>query len=181
MNLEVLLIGLCKATFGLMIALTLIATVSRVLRRLLRWGDINQQVMQGNIAAGILHASSLIALALLVQHSVVATFTAMDILYRGAEVSLLMLETFAIYGVSHIVIALLVGALGLALGSWIFDFMTEDLQEMSEVRNGNIAAALVMSSVLIVLSILLSPGLSMMLDGLLPLPELGRDVFVTPS
>ena len=181
MNFDLLVVGLLKTSFGVVTAIVLVALAARLLGRLLRWGDIDAQVMHGNVAAGILYASSLIALGLLVQHAVSATFTAMDLMYRGEPSQLGMLATFALYAFGHVSIALLVGALALALGCWAFDRMTAGIEEVAEVRKGNIAAAVVMGGVLILIAMLAAPGLTTMLDGLLPIPQLGRDVLHLPS
>ncbi|MCO4763493.1 MAG: DUF350 domain-containing protein, partial [Myxococcales bacterium] len=68
----------------------------------------------------------------------------------------------------------------LAFGTGVFSRLTRGVDELQEIREGNVAPALVLAAVMVVLALLAAPGLQMALDGLLPLPELGRDLMVTP-
>ena len=181
MNADIFWAGLAHVTFGLVTALVMITLVAQLLGRLVGWGDIRQQVTAGNAAAGILYGGALLALGILVQRAVSATFTAMDLLYRGATVHLGIFVDFLRYALGHVGISMLIGAIVLAVGARGFDRLTVGIDEFAEVKNGNVAAAIVLACVLIVVALLVSPGLSTMLDGLLPFPDLARDVIIPPS
>lgn len=81
----------------------------------------------------------------------------------------------------HVGIALLVGAVVIALGTALFNRLTKGVDEMREVRAGNAAPALVLAAVIVVLALVTAPGLRTTLDGMLPIPELQRDVLPMPS
>ena len=74
-----------------------------------------------------------------------------------------------------------VGVIVLALGTFLFTRLTRGVDELEEIRKGNLAPALVLAAVMVVLAMMTAPGLRMALDGLLPLPVLGRDQVVAPS
>lgn len=181
MNSTYFFIGLAKVAFGVLVAVLGIFLGTRIFARAIGMKDLDQELAKGNTAAGVLVASAIVALGLLSQHAVVATFSAMDLAYRNQGFEPQMLAAFTIYGLAHVLTSYLVGLVVLVLGKSIFSRMTRGVDEMGEIRKGNVAPALVLGGVVIVLAMMTAPGLEMALTGLLPLPTLGRDELLGPS
>ncbi len=181
MNASLFILGLGKVVFGILVGAAGIFSASRLLGRMIRWGDTESEIKRGNVAAAVLEAAALIAFGLLVQHAVTATFTAMDLTYRGQPPRPAMIARFALYGLLHAGVSLTVGACALAIGAWIFGKLTRGVDEIAEVRKGNVGPALVLGAVLVVMALVTAPGLQMALEGLIPLPTLDRDELVAPS
>lgn len=181
MNASLLLVGLLKALFGIVVGAGGIWAASRALHRLIGSGELNASQREGNVAIGILKGGSLIALALLLQRAVISTFDAMDLMYRDAEINALAMRHIATYALIHVGMSVVVGACVLALGTFLFTKLTRDLDEMAEIRKGNVAPAIVLAAVMVVLAIMTAPGLEMALEGLIPMPELGRDQVAGPA
>lgn len=181
MNASLFLIGIGKVIFGIVVGAAGVFSASRLLGRMVRWGDADAELKKGNVAAAVLEASALVAFGILVQHAVSSTFSAMDLMYRGQPPAPPMLLRFAVYGLVHAGISLLVGAGALAVGAWIFGRLTRGVDELAEVRRGNVAPALVLGAVMVVMALVTAPGLQTALDGMLPLPTLDRDELVSPS
>lgn len=181
MSMSLFLTGLAKVAFGILVGALGIFLSSRVLHRLLRSGASDDEQRKGNIAHGVLYASSLVALGLLVQHAVEATFSAMDLMYRGRELSTPMLTKFGMYALVHVTFSLAVGAGVVALGALIYTYLTRGVDELAEIKKGNVSPALVLGAVMIVMAMMTAPGLQTALDGLLPLPTLARDHMLAPS
>ncbi len=181
MNTALLLVGLAKAAFGILVGAVGIFVASRMLHRLLGSGAIDDHTKSGNVAIGVLKAGSLVALGILLQHAVSATFDAMDLMYRDQSINAVVLGRFSTYASLHVGLSMLVGALVLAGGTFLFTKLTRGVDEMAEIRKGNVAPAVVLAAVMIVLALLTAPGLQTALDGLLPLPALGRDQVTAPS
>lgn len=175
------LIGLGKVAFGILVGAAGIFCASRLLNRLVRWGESDAELRRGNMAVAVLEASALVAFGILVQHAVGATFSAMDLMYRGRDLSGAMAGRFAVYGLVHVSVSLVVGTFALATGGWIFARLTRGVDELAEVRKGNVAPALVLGAVMVVMALVVAPGLQTALDGLLPLPTLAADELVAPS
>jgi uncharacterized membrane protein YjfL (UPF0719 family) len=175
------LMGLGKVAFGIVVGAAGIFVASRLLGRLLRWGSSDDEIRRGNTANAVLTASALLSFGILVQHAVTATWSAMDLTYRGREVGPNAIARFAGYGLAHVAVSLLVGTAALAIGAWIFVRLTRGVDELAEVRRGNVAPALVLGAVMVVMALVVAPGLQTMLDGLLPLPTLASDELVAPS
>lgn len=181
MNLVLFLTGLAKVAFGVVVGALGIFLASRALSRLLRSGKADEEQKKGNVATGVLYASSLVALGLLVRNAVTATFSAMDLMYRGSAITGPVVLRFGIYSLVHVTFSLAVGAAVIAIGTVLFAKLTRGIDEIAEVRKGNVAPALVLGAVMIVMAMMAAPGLQTALDGLLPLPTLGRDLLIAPS
>ena len=69
----------------------------------------------------------------------------------------------------------------LALGTFLFTKLTRNVDEMEEIRKGNVAPAIVLAAVMVVLALMTAPGLEMALEGLIPMPQLGRDMVAGPA
>lgn len=181
MHTPLFLTGLAKLSFGVLVGAFGIFFGLRVVTRLLRQPEGDRALADGNAALGVMQASCLVSLGLLVQPAVQATFDAMDLLYRGQSLAPAMLLRFTTYAVLHVGSALVVGAAVIALGIRIFVRLTRNVDELEEIRKGNVAPALALGAVVVVMALLAAPGLRTILDGLLPLPELPRDVVPMPS
>jgi len=174
-------VGIAKVTFGLIVAVLGIFLATRIFGRAIGIKNLDQELAKGNAAAGALVASAIVALGILAQHAIVATFSAMDLAYRDRAFEPQMVAAFVIYGLAHVFTAYLVGLVVLLAGKIVFARLTRDVDEIEEIKKGNVAPALVLGGVVIVLALTTAPGLEMALTGLLPLPTLGRDELVLPS
>jgi uncharacterized membrane protein YjfL (UPF0719 family) len=180
-NASLFLIGIGKIVFGILVGAAGVVLGSRVLGRLLRWGEVDEELGKGNLGVAVLGASGLLSLGLLAQHAVTATFGAMDLMYRGERLAPSMLGRFLIYGAIHVGVSLAVGAGAIAIGAALFVRLTRGVDELAEIRRGNAAPALMLGAVIVLIALMTAPGLQTTLDGLLPLPQLARDVVVEPA
>ena len=124
MNLLLVVIGMTKVVFGGLVAALGIWLAFRGLNRLLGT-DPTPDLHRGNVAAGIVHASSLLALGLLVQNAVHATFDAVDLTFNTPPPQPLLWVRLLLFAVLHVGVSLVVGSGVLALGVLLFDKMTQ--------------------------------------------------------
>ena len=107
------------------------------------------------------------------QNAVQNTFSALDLLRYSANTWVDVTWVFA-YAIGLILAALVVGAGVIIVGVRASVRLTPNIDEIEEIRNGNIACAIVMAVVLGVMGLLAREGLDTLLTGLLPLPPLGQ-------
>ena len=136
--------------------------------------------LEENPASGILHASALVSLGLLVRQVLAALYDTIDLFLLRGEF-LKTLPRVLLLGGLHIGLALALGSALLAIGVWIFNFLTPGIDEVAAVRAGKIAPALVLGAILITLALLAAPGLEAILSGLVPYPQLPEGVGTTSS
>ena len=181
MNSELLIIGGMKLIFGTLVGVIGIGLGSRLVARLLGIQDVAKELADGNHAIGIVMGGSILSMGLLMQHSIVSTFAAVDLITRSTPGEEFGMGQMLLYGVGHLGMSLILTGLIIMFGVRLFMWLTRGIDELSQVRDGNIAPAIVMGTVMIVLALMASPGLSTLLDGLLPLPTLGRDIVIETS
>ena len=174
------LIGIAKLLFGAAVGVVGIGLVARIAKRLAGFPSVDEGLRAGNVAVGIVLAAAILSIGILVQHAVAGTFGALDLLLRAPGAWFRVAWVF-VYAFAHLAAALGVGAIVLVVGIRSFVSLTPDIDEIAEIRGGNVASALVLAAVLIVLALLAQQGVETLLDGLLPLPRLGRDGLIAPS
>jgi uncharacterized membrane protein YidH (DUF202 family) len=118
-------------------------------------------------------------MGIMLNRSATATFTALDLLVRGGES--FPWQTVLLYAAGHLLIALSTGIAVIAVGVRTFMRLTRGIDELREIRDGNMAPALMIAVLIVVVAVLVSPGLQTLLDGILPLPELGRGISISHS
>jgi uncharacterized membrane protein YjfL (UPF0719 family) len=184
MNVLFFAVGLAKVLFGFLVAALGIVLAFKLLDRMLAsHADSGHEkaLLRSNSAAGTLHAASLLSLGLLAQNAVRATFDAIDLTIRSVPIPLSSLLKLFAFATGHVVLTLLVGVGVLASGVWLFGRMTPGIDELKEVDRGNVAAALVLGAILIVLALLTAPGLQSALEQLIPFPSLPPRTVVQPQ
>ncbi|QDE70837.1 MULTISPECIES: DUF350 domain-containing protein [Myxococcus] len=180
MDLVLLFVGLIKVVFGGLVAALGIWLALRGLSRILGANPV-EELRQGNVAACLVHASSMVSLGLLVQHAVQATSDALDLTVQNPPLHLLVVGRLVAVAVLHVGLSLGVGVTVLGTGVLLFDRMTPGIDELAEVRKGNVAAALILSAILLVLALLTAPGLQAALNGLIPFPQLPEGTLRAPA
>lgn len=180
MDLLLLFVGLIKVVFGGLVAALGIWLALRGLSRILDTNPV-EELRQGNVAACLVHAASLVSLGLLVQHAVQATSDALDLTVQNPPLHLWVVGRLVAVAVLHVGLSLGVGVTVLGTGVLLFDRMTPGIDELAEVRKGNVAAALILSAILLVLALLTAPGLQAALNGLIPFPQLPEGTLRAPA
>lgn len=173
-------IGLAKLAFGVFVGVVGISVAARLTARLSGFDRLGDGLRAGNVAVGIAVAGSIAAMGIMVRHAVSGTFGALDLLLHASGGGFGAAWVF-LYAFVHVAAALGVGAGIVVIGTRAFVRLTPDVDEIAEIRDGNVASALVLASVLIVMALLAQQGMETLLDGLLPLPTLGRDAVLGPG
>ncbi|MFO0595679.1 MAG: DUF350 domain-containing protein [Myxococcaceae bacterium] len=178
MNGAVLAAGAVKLFIGIGLGGFGVALTWKALVRLLSSGE--GVPLEDNPAAGLLHASALLSLGILVRQVLSALFDTIDVFMLRGEF-LKMLPRVLLFGGLHIGLALSIGAGVLVLGVWIFNRLTPGIDEVAAVRAGKLGPALVLGAIIVTLALLTAPGLEALLSGLIPLPALPEGLGATAS
>jgi hypothetical protein len=173
-NLGLILVGAVKLLLGIFLGGLGVVLAYAVLSRLLR----SAQALEDNAAAGILHASALLSLAMLARNSLMATYDTIDLTMRAGPPNAIALLKVLGHGILHVGLALALGTGLLFLGVWLFNLLTPGIDEVAAVGKGKVAPALVLGAILFVLTLLAAPGLEALLAGLVPFPQLPTGTMV---
>ena len=180
MDLTLLLTGVIKLGFSLLVGIIGITTAARIVKRVNGLTDLNESLRDNNAAVGVSLAAAIISIGILIAPAISGTFNALQLLSYTAEYWL-DITWVVLYAIVHVLAALLLGALVISLGTQIAIRLTPDIDEIEEIRKGNLSCALLMAAIMVTLALLAQEGLQMVLDGMLPMPTLARDSVIGPS
>jgi len=138
-----------------------------------RWTrDLDEMAELGgnNPAAGILLAGMLLANALIVREAlgpVIAT------LQTSLLAGLNLGETARLVGLSllYLAVVFVISVLGITLGTRAFLRLTRHIDELAEIRRHNVAVAIVLAAVIVVMALFLSQGIQGLLGAIIPEPS----------
>lgn len=168
-----LVLGIAKAFLGVVVAVAGVWLATRLLSHLLGLPQIGPALKEGNLAVAVVEAGSLVAMGMLAQKGVYTSFSALDLVFAQGPVDAGALFAVGSYVLVQVVVALALGTATIGVGVRLFVAMTSHIDEMAEIQAGNLAVAIGLAAMIVVLAILVSPGVEGILDGLLPWPELG--------
>ena len=121
----------------------------------------------GNIAFAILLGCYLIAFGVLMVKSLYpVSVTLQELFTNEIKMSRVMLSigyVFIYFAASYIL-----SLIAITISTTLFQLFTVKLDEMNQIRKNNIAVAVVLGSVVIASSIIIQPGLSFIINTLIP-------------
>jgi len=148
-----LLLGLGQ----LVVAVFLSAVAAFLSFNFLQWFtrglDEGEELRRGNVAVGLVLGSALIAVATILRPALSVDPAAWD---AGRQVYLRALAT----GSLQIALGLVLAVLALGLALVIFSFLTRGIDEIEELRQGNLAVAGLLAGVVIGVGLMISPAVA---------------------
>jgi uncharacterized membrane protein YjfL (UPF0719 family) len=165
--------GLAELLLSFMLGILVAYTSFRIFNRITR--NLNEigALKQNNIAAGILLGSVLISSALIIRQAVYPTISALQTkLFAGIN----LLAGIALFAqaILYAGIATVISITAIALGLRLFLRLTREIDELAEISRNNIAVAITVGSVIIVMGLFLSQGVQSLLSAIVPDPAFGR-------
>lgn len=106
-----------------------------------------KEIKKGNVAVGMLYGAAILSLILLVEPQIFDFVNAISI---GLPVPLLLANL--VFAMANYFVAIMVGIIVIYLSIHIIDYITPDLEELKELKKGNVAVALLMAVVLIAIA-----------------------------
>ena len=180
MDATLLVTGFVKLAFSLVVGILGITTAARMFKRINGLTDLNEAIKENNIAVGIALSAAVVSIGILIQPAIYGTFSALQLLSYSAE-QWLDIAWVVIYAFIHVAAALLLGAAVISIGTRVAIRLTPDIDEIEEIRSGNVACAVLLAAIMVTLALLAQQGLQMVVDGLLPMPTLSRDNMIPPT
>lgn len=135
--------------------------------------DAQAEIYKGNVAVAILMSGLMYAASLILRESVypVVSIVTLGFTSGGDEGrSILLLGACAL---GHLMLGffLAVGCVQVALKA--FELLNKELHEDLEIAKGNVAVAVLMASVVVIMALFMQQGVSSLTKSLIPQPTLG--------
>ncbi len=150
-----LVVAVVTLVLSLFLAMWAIRVAVGMFGRWTRGLDQHEEIKKGNLAVGILMASVVFAIANVVGAGVGALTEAI----KPFDLSI----TYAVgvtVGVVNLVVSLVVATFAVSMAFKLLDKTTKDLDEIAEVKKGNMAVAVFMAGVMISVSFIVQAGVA---------------------
>lgn len=174
MNLSIdwtlLLIGIIELLLTIIVSVLVVFIGFKAFSVLTREYKEVDELKNNNIAVGIISASIIISMAILIKAAIDPSITTMRLLIKGGVSFPDILLTIAFF-LMFFVITGLIAIVVIFLSSAMYNKLTKKINEYTEIKNNNIAIAIVFSAVIIAISFLVQEGVSAIVAGLQPWPE----------
>jgi uncharacterized membrane protein YjfL (UPF0719 family) len=170
MDLILFITGLVQVALSLLIGVLFIYAASKVFRKMIKGINENDELKNNNIAVAILNSAIIIALILVVSNSIESAITIFGNTLRNPDAIFSTYVRTALIMLLHIIIAGIVAFSSIYIAMHFFMWLTKDLDELAEIKKNNIAVSLLLGIIIISIALLLQPGITTILDSLIPYP-----------
>lgn len=142
-----LLFALLKLFLGFVLTVISIYAAITLFDRLTRDIDEKKEIKKGNVATGMLLAAAVLAVLLITQPGIAAFLT----IVGAQRTSILLLAV----GIADFLIAFLTAVFSVYFAIRFLDILTVDVNEVAELKKGNLAIGAVMAAVMIGIALII--------------------------
>lgn len=169
MNSQAIIIGIVELILSFLLGLLTVWMAFRWFARLTKELNEIKELQKNNMAVGILLSAVLIATALIVRQSIYpAMSTWQTFAHQGFDAT----SIAAAIGITllSLILSLALSLLGIWGAVNVFCRLTSDIDEIAEIGQNNIAVALVLGTLIVVMGLFLSHGVLSLLSSIIPMP-----------
>ncbi len=172
MDISLLISGVLQLFLSLFIGIIFIYSGFRFFHKRIKSINELDELKKNNIAVAILNASIILALVIMVKNAIEPAITVFSMALRNPDSTIgSFLQTAGIMLV-QIILAGSIAYISIYLAINLYTHLTKELDELSEIKNNNIAVSIVLGIVIISISLLMQQGIKSILDALIPFPSI---------
>ena len=142
-----LVVAVAQFIVGLLFAMGGVYVALRLFDRFTGSMDEWKEMKKGNVAVGLLLGGIILSISIILESGVSSLTNA---IVPGASVSALLMAL--IFGLANLLISIIAAVVSIYVAIKVLDWITTDIDEMAELKKGNVAVAIVMVAVLIAVS-----------------------------
>ena len=178
MTLNRLLISLFELALMIVMSGVVITLIYRGFLRATPDVDIEEELRKGNVAVGILMATVMISVGLLVQKGLGASISTFRLAVATPEEMAIPLWMAGLLIVGHVVLSLALAILTVSLTLRLVGRLARKISPQTPYRQllmkGNVAIGLLLSSVVLLTALYVGEGVSTVTRALVPQPQIGE-------
>lgn len=168
MNSKLTLLAIIEILSALSLGIAILAATYLLLKYI---GKRRYDINQNNQAFGIFTASVLFSVGYMVSGVIQPLLSLFRILSTRDGSTFGLMISFIGYGAAYILGSFIVALLICLLGAIIYNYITP-IDEIVELKNNNLAVALVLGSIIITLSLMAHDGVELLLESFIPYPKM---------
>ena len=173
MSMQQIIFGILEFLVSILISFVLVFGSYRIMLVLTKRFDEEQQLKKRNISVGVVLGSILLGEALVVKQSLYPVMAIIQLFVLGQERSPGNFAKVLLYSLGYVVLAGILAIVCILFCFWLFNRLTPRINHYEEIKNNNIAVALLMALFIIGICLLMSAGVSGLVRALIPFPEIG--------
>lgn len=177
MGIQQVLFGLIEFLVSVIISFILIFGSYRLFLLLTPRLDEEIQLKKKNTSVGIILGSVLLGEAIVVKQAIYPVMAVIQIFILGQEKSLVNYLKMLGYGFGYVLLTGILALICILFSFWLFNKMTPRIDQLEEVKNGNIAVAVFIGLFVISICLLMSAGVAGLTKALIPFPQVGTVPF----
>jgi uncharacterized membrane protein YjfL (UPF0719 family) len=167
MNSKLTLLAFIEILSALSMGIVILAATYQFLKY---WGKKKYEIHHNNQAYGIFMAAVLFSVGLTMS-SVIQPLLSLFRIFASRDMGSFELAwKFFVYGGLYIAMGFIFAVIVCATGIFLYTFLTP-IDEFKELKDNNIAVAIVVGSIIITLSILTNNGVTLLIESFIPYPQ----------
>jgi uncharacterized membrane protein YjfL (UPF0719 family) len=131
------------------------------------------ELKKNNVAVGILLGSTILSVAFVVKETSDPVASSLQTVVHGGLSVVGLLKVVAV-GLGAIALAMVMSLTSIWLALRIFLRLTREIDELAEIRANNVAVAVVLGCVIVVIGLFLGHGIQSLLAAIIPMPSFGQ-------
>ncbi|MBN1697485.1 MAG: DUF350 domain-containing protein [Spirochaetales bacterium] len=173
MNTKLLVISLFQIGAGLILGTILLFIGFKLIGF---WARKIYKIEQYNTSFAILIGGVLFSIGYFIKSIVEPLITTFRYLLGGREEIGEAIGTAVIYILIYFSLAFVFSFIVIVISFFLFTLFTQKLNEMEEIRNNNIAIGIILAVVIIVISLIVGDGFTLLTESIIPFPKLPKGI-----
>ena len=169
-----MIISILQLLFSLLIGILILFLAYRTLRFFINAGAKEKVITDNNNAFAIITGGVLLSVGMIMSGIIGPILDVFRVLNKVDAEGGGMLLQFSQYSFLFLVLGLLVCFVINIVSFLLFNLLTTDIKEMDEIRNGNVAVAIIQAVMIIVITMLVKDTTVQLLESIIPYPDMPR-------
>ena len=171
MNTQTFTLSLIEISISILFGVIILYLCYRFLDKLLK---DKLKIKNDNISYSIFVSSILFSVAYLIEGIKSPILNSLKLLIDNPEYEGIIILDGLKYSILFITIIVITILVVIFLSIFLFTIMTKDIDEFKEIKNNNIAIAIITATLIISISLLLKESVYLLLESFVPYPEIPR-------
>lgn len=173
MSIQQILIGLIQFVLTIFISFFLVFVSYRLILMMSKKFDEERNLKENKVSVGVVLGSVLLGEAIILKQAVYPVMAVVQLYIlkgdRGAG------RFFSTLGLAfgHVAVVGILSVLTISFCFWLFNRLTPKMDQLREIKEGNLAVAVFMALFIVAICLLLSDGISGLAKSLVPFPDIG--------
>lgn len=154
-----LMLAFAQLILGIVLAMGSVYLSLKLFDKFTRNFDEWKEIKKGNVAVGILFGGIIFSIAIILEIGITPF---MDLIVSGTALDVTV-NVFAI-GIINLLISIVAAVMSVYIAIRVLDWITVDIDEMAELKKGNVAVAIMMVAVLLAVSFIIRGAVKGIID-----------------